>query len=268
MVNLHAERALWCAALVALAPGAAADGDAVELRAVSYNIAALSGGLPGVVETLRRLQPDVVALQEVDAGTARSGGVDQARALGRALGMEAQFVSAMPHDGGQYGLALLARGTLTPLRTVRLPRLHAEEPRIAQIASLRVGGLEWAVVNTHLAADWHAREPARVRALQARALQQALLDVGRADTPLLLLGDLNATPAEPPVAILAESLTLLGPPVATYPARAPTRALDHALLRPGTGLTRVRAEVRAEPSAASDHLPLVVDLVLRRVSAR
>ena len=60
--------------------------------------------------TLRRLDADLVALQEVDRDLPRSGRVDQARALGEALGMDWRFAPALlGPGGGAYGIALLSR---------------------------------------------------------------------------------------------------------------------------------------------------------------
>jgi endonuclease/exonuclease/phosphatase family metal-dependent hydrolase len=45
--------------------------------------------------TLRRLDADLVAVQEVDRDQARSHGTDQARLLGEALGMEWRYAPAL-----------------------------------------------------------------------------------------------------------------------------------------------------------------------------
>jgi endonuclease/exonuclease/phosphatase family metal-dependent hydrolase len=59
---------------------------AFRLRIVSYNIQVLSQGADGVMGTLARLAPDLIGLQEVDHGTLRSRGADQAKQLADALG--------------------------------------------------------------------------------------------------------------------------------------------------------------------------------------
>src|SRR4029453_6699448 len=48
-----------------------------------------------IVATLRRLDADLVAVQEVDRQQARSHGADQARLLGEALGMKWRYAPAM-----------------------------------------------------------------------------------------------------------------------------------------------------------------------------
>src|SRR5690348_9925379 len=100
-----------------------------RLRIVSYNIQALLQGAAGVIETLARLAPDLVGLQEVDLNTKRSGHADQAHRLARALDLQLAYAAAMPFDGGEFGLAILARGPLSQPRILKLPRDGQEEPR-------------------------------------------------------------------------------------------------------------------------------------------
>ncbi|MEO6120960.1 MAG: endonuclease/exonuclease/phosphatase family protein, partial [Acidimicrobiales bacterium] len=59
-------------------------------------------------------RPDVLALQEVDVGVARSGRVDQATEVARAAGMTVAFGAACRRGiRGRYGNALLVRGEVT-----------------------------------------------------------------------------------------------------------------------------------------------------------
>lgn len=69
---------------------------------------------------ITNLQPDLVALQEVDQKTGRSSGIDQAAELGHLTGMHWVFGKAMDYQGGGYGLAVLSRfPILTATRGVR-----------------------------------------------------------------------------------------------------------------------------------------------------
>src|SRR5690606_41483172 len=93
----------------------AEDAAALETwRIVSYNIRHGRGAdnevdLERTAAVLRRLDPDVVALQEVDQGVARSGGEDQAARLGELLGMHHAFGAFMDYQGGHYGMAILSQ---------------------------------------------------------------------------------------------------------------------------------------------------------------
>ena len=50
------------------------------------------GYLPKCAEVIRRENPDFVAIQEIDRGTDRAGGVDQTQALAELCGLHGTFV--------------------------------------------------------------------------------------------------------------------------------------------------------------------------------
>ena len=54
--------------------------------------------LDAVANVLKDLDPDVVALQELDRVRERSGGADQAAALAEALGMSSWYAPTMLYD--------------------------------------------------------------------------------------------------------------------------------------------------------------------------
>src|SRR5258708_24205877 len=92
----------------------ASDGQTVPgtLRVLTYNIHHGEGtdgrfDLWRLAEVMKSVQPDVVALQEVDRGTERSSSVDQLAELERLTHMHAEFGKAMDFSGGSYGVARL-----------------------------------------------------------------------------------------------------------------------------------------------------------------
>ncbi|HEX2167371.1 MAG TPA: endonuclease/exonuclease/phosphatase family protein, partial [Longimicrobiales bacterium] len=128
--------ALLTATCATAAPpaGTRTDASATTWRVVSYNIHHARGmdgevDLERVAAVLRRLDPVVVALQEVDERVERSGGVDQAARLGELLGMHHAFGSFMDYQGGRYGMAILSRCAIRSVDPVRLT--EGNEPRIA-----------------------------------------------------------------------------------------------------------------------------------------
>src|SRR5438105_4475497 len=73
-------------------------------RVMTYNVrsctvARAGGAVERVAAVVRAHAPDLLALQEVEAGHRRSGLHDQARALGEALGMSVHFQPAMRGPG-------------------------------------------------------------------------------------------------------------------------------------------------------------------------
>src|SRR5690242_13917588 len=93
-----------------------------SLRLVTYNlrsctVARCGGSVDRAAAALARLQPDVIALQEVEAEHPRTGFRRQAEALAQALLMTAHFQPAMRGPGAaSFGNALLSR---LPMRVVK-----------------------------------------------------------------------------------------------------------------------------------------------------
>jgi len=228
-------------------------------------------------DAVRLLDPDVLALQEVDCDQPRSGRADLTAAAAEAMGaIEHRFVAAMSGTPGAtwmaatgseqpgaagYGIALLSRFPASSWQVVRLPRIPMrfpmylpgpnkvmvvdEEPRTAVIARLQTSLGPMTVANTHLSfvPGWNRR--------QLRRLVHALRGL---PGPRLLMGDLNLTPA----AVHRWSGMRALATAATFPAPAPDRQLDHIL----TDDRDLRAgATTAEPMPISDHRPLVVELL-------
>ena len=134
--------------------------------------------LDRISAVIRGIDPQLIALQELDRGLERSGRVDQPAAIEKATGLTVRFRPTVTKPGGgEYGIALASSEPLDD-DFIELPRRSDEEPRGAIVALWR-GVL---VVATHLSTDRAARG-GQVRALASRI-------EGR-DGPVLLLGDLN-----------------------------------------------------------------------------
>jgi endonuclease/exonuclease/phosphatase family metal-dependent hydrolase len=172
----------------ALPPGPGPD----ELRVVTYNIRAGLGGLDAVAEDLRRLSPDVVALQEVERGVRRSREIDQARSLGEALGMEHAFGGSFSVEQGEHGIALLSRYPMSEVEAVRLPQGTGRWPRIALKARIDAPGATFRMVCVHLARPWGwPMSNTRARLAQIRTLQEVIEDD---PLPAVVAGDFNSFP--------------------------------------------------------------------------
>ena len=75
------------------------------------------------------MKPDLVALQEVDVKTRRTGQVDQPARYADLTGLHVAFGKAMDYDGGQYGNAVLSRWPIRTARSHALPTAEGHEPR-------------------------------------------------------------------------------------------------------------------------------------------
>lgn len=194
--------ALLCSAALALAgcataPAAPATA-APELTVVTLNIYHDRDGWeqrrPLVIEGLRALQPDVIALQEVlQHETLRN----QAGDIAEALGYRYHFVSvAPPGDAERYGNAILTRRPVLARSERRLEPL--EDSRTVAHVRLDVDGTAVDIHATHL--HWTAGGAA----MRERQLADVLAHVAAQgnDAPVILVGDFNAPVEAPELAAL------------------------------------------------------------------
>jgi len=235
------------------------------LRVLSYNIHH-GRGTDGTID-LRRLagairaaDADLVALQEVDERTTRSGGIDQAAELARLTGLRMVFGPQIDYLGGRYGQALLSRTPPGPPIVHDLPAVGGDRERriaVAAVVNSPAGRLTFAGTHLH-----HRSEEARVA--QARAVVAALDGEDRC----LLVGDFNAMPGSEPLAILegAWRRVVVGDrPAPTFPAGQPIREIDHVFVRPAAAFDVIDLQVLEEP-VASDHRPVLAILGCREVA--
>jgi endonuclease/exonuclease/phosphatase family metal-dependent hydrolase len=245
------------------APYTHAEDDAVEtLRVVSYNIRH-GRGMDGVVDlertaaVLRRLQPDVVALQEVDDVVARSGGVSQSARLGELLGMHHEFGSFMDYQGGRYGLAVLSRHPMRDPHVLRLT--EGNEPRVALAVNIeQPGGTVVTVVNVHF--DWVSDDGFRFT--QATEVARFLDTLRR---PWILIGDLNDEPGSRTVELFRQRAVEAVKPAdrrSTFSSTEPVKEIDFIFAAPAASWTTRDVEVVPE-TVASDHFPVFAVLEYR-----
>jgi len=220
------------------------------LRVLTYNIHHGEGTdkvfdynrLAGVI---KRLKPDIVALQEVDFGTERASGVDQAKRLGRLCRMHYAFGQAMPHEGGQYGEAILSRFPIRRTFVHPLPYFLEREPRAAVEVAIEPAGIgPISFVGTHL-----CHQSDELRTLQGQRLSQLFpSDKGR---PVILAGDFNARPGSTPMDVLLRN--------GWTDAVAPRSVIDYVLIRACDPWLVKEMTILDEP-VASDHDPVLVVL--------
>ena len=239
-----------------------ASGSTRGLRVVSYNIRHGCGSddkvdLARTAEALRALAPDLVALQEVDCGVRRSGGVDQAAELGRLLGMHHAFGSFMDYQGGRYGMAFLSRFPILRSHAIRLP--PGDEPRIALRIDVTAPGVgELTAVNVHF--NWVGDDT--LRYAQACALAEQLTSIGPRH---LVLGDFNDEPGSRTLQLFHGLALEIAKPVTarlTYPSPAPVKEIDFVFASPRDDW--LVHEVRVvEETLASDHRPVLAVIEAR-----
>ena len=213
-------------------------------------------GLPDVLAVAcAGLEADILALQEVDVDLPRSQHADLAKVVADATGMAYCFAKARRHNyRGQYGNALLVRGTIADVEVVRLTGDHRHkvtigrlvlkpfrEPRNAILADVTVDGRGVSVGTGHFATEPSVRQ---------RQLASAAQRLTQRQQPRILLGDFNIGWAQ-----AAEWLAPFGLRLAENGGLGVQEGIDHVAV---DGLTVEHVETRWLP--VSDHPAKIVDV--------
>ena len=244
-------------------------------RLLTYNVHRCVGtdrrlDVARIAAVIAEQEPDIVCLQELDVGRARTNNVDQTQAIAEALSMAFHFHPAMRVETELYGDAILTHRPERLVKSAALPSVRGVpglEPRGALWTAIDFDGVTLNVINTHLGLV------PREQRLQAAALIGAGW-LGHPDCtgPTILTGDFNATSVTRPyralTSRLADGQRLLGlkPSVKTFPSTFPAIRIDHMFTSPEIRPTRVWAPSSPLARAASDHLPLVMDFEIRPAS--
>jgi endonuclease/exonuclease/phosphatase family metal-dependent hydrolase len=144
---------------------------------------------PAIAETLRRIDADVIALQEVwDV----DDGPGQSEALADALGYEHVFAPGFDAGEASFGNAVLSRWPIAASATRTLPTTPTtDEFRVALQVEVDGPRGRFDLYTTHL--NWRYDE-SHVRQAQVRALAEFVGEsTGRAFPPIVC-GDFNAEP--------------------------------------------------------------------------
>ncbi|MDY7562477.1 endonuclease/exonuclease/phosphatase family protein [Pseudomonas sp. 10B1] len=191
---------------------------------------------------------DLVALQEADGGSLRSGYVNQVEHLAQ-LGAFPYWYQQLNRNLGRFGQH--SNGVLSRLRpwAIEDHPLPGPAGRGAILVRFGEGPEALVVVMMHLALG------ARVRNLQLSYIRDLIGDYHHQ----VLMGDMNTHAIDLLESSPLRDLGLLAPQIeATFPSWRPQRCLDHILLSPT--LTLERVQVLAQP--ISDHLPVAVEIRL------
>jgi endonuclease/exonuclease/phosphatase family metal-dependent hydrolase len=209
-----------------------------------------------IVDVLRHIDADVIALQEVVGAGPTGGG--QAEEIGAALGMGWVMAVTRHLRGHLFGNVVLSR---LPIRDYTQFDLswRSREPRCCQRVDLDLGGGDALhVFNVHLGTALLERR------YQASRLADFVTQ-SRVTGPKIVLGDFNEWIKGLTTKLLSGALKSVDLRAylrrrRTYPGMFPVLHLDHIyydgkLAVTGITLPRTRAAL-----IASDHLPLVADL--------
>lgn len=229
------------------------------LRVLSYNIHHGEGmdgklDLRRIADVINSVDPDLVALQEVDKGVKRTNGIDEPAVLADLTGMHAVFEKNIDFQGGEYGNAVLSRFPVEHYQNHHLPQSVPGEQRGMLEVHITVADRPIVFYATHF--DYHGDDSER---LASAKMLRGLLEAGDARTAIVA-GDLNALPDSATIKLIRQFLQDTYDPETkpghTFPADKPDRRIDYILHTPDAGLKTIECRVIDEP-VASDHRPLL-----------
>ena len=230
---------------------APAMGESSPLGILTYNIHHVEGtdGLVDyarMAEVIKAMNPDIVALQEVDNQAGRTDRVNQVEKLASLAGYRYfVFGRSMPFDGGEYGLAVMSRFPILGHEVHPLPFRFGLEPRTVLVTRIDTGEKAGIITlaNTHLC---HQSEENRID--QVRRINSLLLET---EGPLILAGDFNARQGN-------DSMRIMWSRDWVDCSEAHSR-IDYILTRRQDRAT-VTGSRMLEDRVASDHFPILVEI--------
>ena len=249
----------------------------VRLRVVTYNVHKCRGfdrrtAPERIISVLRELEADLMCLQEVVNAPAQALRFDQAREIARAFpNYTACFGANRTLRGGTYGNLTLSRFPVLAWKNVDIT-LKRERHGVVTQKRERRGVLRTdlslgrdrilRVFNVHLGTGFVERR------YQAKRLmsEDILLDPDLRGTRLVL-GDFNEWTKGLTTRLLRETFKTFPPRHAlrfpkTFPGMLPFITLDHCYYDPPLELLATRLWRSKIALVASDHLPLLADLLL------
>ncbi|MEW6573545.1 MAG: endonuclease/exonuclease/phosphatase family protein [Bacillota bacterium] len=225
------------------------------LRVLTYNIRHCKGldgkvSLCRVAAVIRSAGADLVALQEVDAFSSRSGFRHQAAALGRQLNMWSVYgPTRKTFKLAQFGNAILGKWNLAETFQHKLP--GRGEARGLLGVTVTGNGMKVNFVTTHLGLDEKDREE------QVGKIVEVLRDT---TMPFIFCGDFNCHPGAgelvPLYSLARDAAEVFGTDAPTFPAGRPGARIDYVFISSHWSVL----SVEVLETDASDHLPVLAKL--------
>jgi len=219
-----------------------------EIVLMTYNVRNCRGldnttDYQRVADIISRINPEVVALQELDSATQRSGKIIVLSELALRTRLHPAFGASINYQGGKYGIGILSKEK--PIRWKSVPLPGREEKRSLLIVEFK----GFIFCSTHFSLNEEDR-------LKSVEIINSLFNAYK--KPVFLAGDLNAAPESDVIKTLELHWLILNNTAdLTIPADNPKRCIDYILTLSNSrySFTVEQSTVEDEP-VASDHLPV------------
>jgi endonuclease/exonuclease/phosphatase family metal-dependent hydrolase len=219
--------------------------------------------LEDIASIIKEVNPDFIALQEVDSMTMRTAGFNAGdrknlvSELAKMTGMFGYFAKAIDYSDGGYGEGLLTKHNAT-MSQIKLPSPQGGEERAMALATFTFdNGQQITFGATHFC---HEHEENKVA--QTAAVIAYLKNIPHAT---ILAGDLNFTPDSESYQTLKvdflDAAEVYGNPANTIPFDSPRSRIDYIWLSKNNSWEV--SKVQVIPVGHADHMPVVVSVTLK-----
>lgn len=228
--------------------------EAENVRIMTYNIRNGVGmdnkkDLSRVESCIKSQEADIVAIQELDSLTGRSGGKYVLGEIALQTEMTPYYAPAINYDGGKYGIGILSKKQPINVKQVSLP--GREESRTMLILEFD----EYAIASLHLSlTPEDALGSVEIIENEAKNLFPK---------PFVIMGDFNSHPDSEVIKKLLSTFQNIGDlSLNTYPADQPNERIDYILVANCPEISASDTKV-VEEKVASDHRPIVTNISFR-----
>lgn len=219
--------------------------------------------IDAIVNVIKNSNASIVALQEIDVNTSRSGkNLNEAEALAKACGMYFYFGKAIDFAGGEYGVAILSKYPMSDEKATFLskeanPKMEQRVLLTAKIKISKKQTIRFAC--THLDSDDENNRLLQVSEIVKIAENDSM--------PFIIAGDFNSTPESAPLKIVDKSFQRSCDECGlTFPQDVPDKCIDFIAFQ-----RRVSKKIKTirhfviNDSYASDHRPIYAELYIKGV---
>jgi endonuclease/exonuclease/phosphatase family metal-dependent hydrolase len=224
-----------------------------RLRILSYNVHLCVGidekrDYQRVADIIMRIDPEVVALQELDSATYRSNGEITLEELASRTNMNYVYGPFFEFDGGKYGIGILSKEKPVSHKSVPIPGRIENRLLIAEFE-------DYILCCTHLSGSDEAKLNS------AGILNELFKDSSK---PVFFAGDLNAVPGSEVINRIETKWNMITDPlVPTAPSYDPQKTIDYIFsLKDEDFAFRIDTIVVEHEPVASDHCPVWVELTV------
>ncbi|MCP4137157.1 MAG: endonuclease/exonuclease/phosphatase family protein [bacterium] len=165
-----------------------------ELKIATYNVHFFAAGAPGVRNTIRKIKPDIIGLQEV---LVNSKGYDYSKGLARSLGY--YRVSSAPYVSFRRSKTKWVLSFLSRYPVIKKDEKRLGKYRRALRVYVKINNKKVAFVTVHLSPFvWKSKSVISANIKRAKMRRQEIVDlvdwIDSPDCPTVVLGDFNILP--------------------------------------------------------------------------